>query len=151
MKIKDDHVYLPTGEGHFISEKQRRISEILRDYYPYLELQWIPAEDRGPDDYSFRVVDATPGKPPYVALFAKDCDERLLARLIQADNTRRDINSYLDAHNAAVEIYEEKKRKEERMEMHAMMHAALRSRKYHWKHNGIDFGVFDPRRRRREN
>lgn len=141
MIIKDDHLYLPTGEGHFVSEKQRRIAEIIADFYPTIELQWIPPNDRGPDDYAFRAVDCTPGRPPYVAAFAKECDERILAQLIRADNTKQDVISILDAHNAAIELYEDKKRKEERMEMHAMMYSALRSRKIHWRHNGIDFGV----------
>jgi hypothetical protein len=141
MIIKDDHLYLPTGEGHFISEKQRRISELIAELYPHIELQWIPPDQRGPDDFAFRVVDCIPGRPPYVVLFANECDERILARLIQADNTKRDINNYLDCHNAAVELYEAKKRREERMELHEFMYAALRSRKINWRHKGFNFGA----------
>lgn len=145
MKIKDDHLYLPTGEGHFVSEKQRRIAAIINDIYPYIELQWIPPNDRGPNDYAFRAVDATPGRPPYVAVLAHECDERILAKLIQADNTKRDVLNYLDCHNAAIELYEDKKRKEERMEMYEMAYTILRSRKEHFRHKGFNFGVFGGR------
>lgn len=137
----DDHVYLPTGDGHFVSEKQRRTAEILKDFYPYLELQFIPPADRGPQDYAFRVVDTNPGGRPYVVCFANQCDERLLAQVIRADNKDKNPLNILEAHNTAIELYEAKKRKEERMEMHEMMHSALNHRKYHWRHNGINFGV----------
>lgn len=139
--LNDDHLYLPTGDGHFVSEKQRRIAEIIAEVYPYIQLQWIPPDERGRDEYCFRAVDCTPGKPPYVAVLAHECDERILAKLIQADNTKRDVINYLDCHNAAIELYEAKKRKEERMEMHEFMYAAMRSRKIHWRHKGFDFGV----------
>lgn len=145
MKIKDDHLYLPTGEGHFVSEKQRRTAEIINELYPNIELQWIPPNERGPAEFAFRAVDITPGRPPYVAVFAHDCDERILAQLIQADNTRRDVLNYLDCHNAAVELYEAKKRKEERMEMYEMAYTILRSRKEHFRHKGFNFGVFGGR------
>lgn len=147
MKIKDDYIYLPTGEGHFISEKQRRISEILKDYDPYLELQWIPVEDRDPNDkYSFRVVDTSPGHPPFIVTFAHECDERLLAKIIQIDNKHGNVLNFLDAHNAAVELYEKKKLKEQRMEAHQLAYDILRSPKYHYRHGGIDFGSFNDRR-----
>jgi hypothetical protein len=145
MIIKDDHLYLPTGEGHFVSEKQRRIAELIKEVYPYTELQWIPPNERGPDEFAFRVVDVTPGRRPYVAVLAHECDERLLAKLIQADNTKRDVLNYLDCHNAAVELYEAKKRKEERMELHEMAYTILRSRKEHFRHKGFNFGVFGGR------
>lgn len=141
MELKDDYLFIPTGDGQFISEKQRRISEIIHDYDPNLELQWIPVGQRSAQDYAFRVVDNTPGRPAYVVTLAHECDERLLSKVIHSDNHNGNVLNILDQHNAAVELYEAKKNKEERMDMHEFMHAALRSRKINWMHKGFNFGA----------
>lgn len=141
MRIKDDHLYLPTGDGQFISEKQRRISEILIAYYQYLELQWIPPNERGPDEYAFRVLDTTPGRRPSIVTFSKECDERLLAQVIRADNTNGNVMSIMDAHNASVELYNHKKNQEELAERHEFAYSVLRNKKIHYRHNGIDYGA----------
>lgn len=145
MKLNDDYVYLPQSDGSFISEKQRRTAEILKDFYPHLELQYIPPVDRGPQDYAFRVIDRTPGIPSYVVCFADQCDERLLARIIQADNSKGNVLNVLEAHDRAIELYNLKKRKEERMELHEIMYSAFRSRKYNWHHKGVNMGAYHER------
>lgn len=133
-------IYIPNEDGHFVSEKQRRIAEILQDSYPNLQLQWIPTDKRSAQDYPFRVVDASPGKQPYVVCFAHECDERLLARIIQADTTRNDVQNALDAHNAALEALRLRERNDRNMEAHELAFSILRSKKIHYKHGGLDFG-----------
>lgn len=133
--------YFPDENGHFVSDNQRRVADVLRDYDPNLQLQWIPPGQRHETkDYAFRVVDVRPGRPPYVVCFANDCDERLLARVFQADNTKGNVLNYLDAHNAALEAIRLKKRMEASAEMNEMAYSILHSRKEHYRHNGIDFG-----------
>jgi hypothetical protein len=140
MKIDFDRVYLPTEDGHFVSENQRRVAEILRDYDHNLQLQWIPPVERGPDEYAFRVVDVTPGHAPYVVTFAHECDERLLGKVLHADGKHGNVLNILDAHNGALELLAAKKRQEAQMEMHEMAASIIRSPKDTYKHNGIDFG-----------
>jgi hypothetical protein len=143
MKLTNDgHIYLPNENGNFISENQRRTAEILQDYDPNLQLQWIPPGDRGVNDYAFRVVDTHPNRNNYVVCFANECDERLLAKVFQADQQRNghDVLSYLDNHNAAIELLKASKAEEQRMEDHELAYSILRSTKIHYKHNGIDFG-----------
>lgn len=135
-------VYILEGD-HFVSEKQKRTAEILADFYPHLQLQFIPPSERRSEDHkdnNFRVVDCSPGRQPYVICFAEEADERLLAKIIQADNTRRDVGNYLDAHNAAVEIMVAKQHEEQRMEDHEFVHAVLRSPKYNYMHKGFNWG-----------
>ena len=137
------NVYLPNEDGHFVSDNQRRVADVLRDYYPYLQLQWIPPGQRdSTQDYAFRVVDTTPGRSAYVVCFAHECDERLLARVIQADNTHGNVQNILDAHNAAYELMKQKKKEEANAEAHEIAYSILHSNKIHYKHNGIDFGAF---------
>lgn len=103
-------VLVPTGTGEIISEKQRRIAQIITDFDPELELRWIPLSKRVYlDDPPFCVTHTPVGKPSYVVLYAEDCDERLLARLFQARNTSLDL---LTAHNNAVKAVQLKKRME---------------------------------------
>lgn len=133
-------VYLPDEDGHFVSEKQRRVAQLLQEKYPYLQVQWIPADKRSSSDYPFRVVDCTPGRPRYVVCFAHDCDERLLARVMQADNSNQNVLNILEAHNAAAEALEEQERRDKNMEAHQMAFSIFRSKKIHYKHGGIDYG-----------
>lgn len=135
------NVFIPDENGHFVSDNQRRVAAVLRDYDPYLEIQWIPPGDRAPgESKSFRVVHRLPNRDPYVVCFADECDERLLARVFQADNSKGNVNNYLDSHNAAVEALRLKARMEEQQEWHEMAASVIRSNKIHYKHGGIDFG-----------
>ena len=143
MKLLDDgRIYLPNENGNFVSENQRRVAEIIHDYDPNLQLQWIPPGDRGPQEFTFRVVDTNPNNPNYVVCFAHECDERLLAQIFQSDQRRNgnDVLTYLDNHNAAVELINAKKSEEQRMMDHELTYSILRSTKIHYRHNGIDFG-----------
>lgn len=141
MRLLDDgNIYIPDENGNFISENQRRIGQILSEYDPNLQLQWIPPVNRGPDDYPFRVVDFSPGRPPYVVCFAHECDERLLAKVFQSDGTKNNVLNYLDAHNAAVEAVRLKKMKEQRMEDHEFAMSVLRHKKINYIHNGFNWG-----------
>ncbi len=140
---RSGNVYIPDENGNFVSDNQRRVSAVLRDYDPNLQLQWIPPGKRDATRaYPFRVVDCQPGRDPYVVCFADECDERLLARVFQADNKHGDVQNYLDAHNAAVEAMRLKEQLEKNEEANRMAYSILRSQKIHYRHNGIDFGAF---------
>lgn len=142
MQLTDDgHIYFPSDSGHFISEKQRRINEILQDYNPELELQWIPPGQRNENDDPFRVIHRPVGKPPYLICVAQEADERLLATVFKADQSNHDVNlmTWLDNYNNAVEIYNAKKAEEQRAEDHDLAASVIRNSKSSYKHGGIDF------------
>jgi len=148
--MADGNYYLPE-DGHFISEKQRRIHQILQDYDPTLELQWIPSGSRSADDVAFRVVHRRPGRPPYVVLTASEADERLLARVFQMDQQKAaqtrpgtgDLLSYIDNYNAALEMSRAKEAEDKRQEDHDLAAAAIRNNRSSFRHqvNGrvVDF------------
>lgn len=141
MKIDFDRAYLIDESGHFVSENQRRVAEILSDYDHNLQLQWIPPVERGSEDFAFRVVDITPGRNPYVVTVSHECDERLLGKVIAADGKHGNQLDALEAHNAALELLATKKRQEAQMEMHEMAASIIRSPKDTYKHMGINFGA----------
>lgn len=155
--MANGHYYLPEN-GSFISEKQRRINEILHDYDPTLELQWIPPGSRSAEDVAFRVVHRPPGRPAYVILTSSECDERLLARVFEADQQRAaqrlggngNLLNFIDNYNAALELSRAKEAEERRQEDHAIAAAAIRNNKSHFRHE-VNGRMVDFERARRRN
>lgn len=128
----DGHIYFPSNDGkHWISEKQRRVNEILQDYDPKLQLQWIPPGRRNDEDHPFRVVCFPENGNPYLVCTALEADERLLTTIFRADAKRRGKNllSYLDDYNSAKAIYNAKVNQERRQEQHEMAQAVIRNTK----------------------
>lgn len=142
MRLTNDgNIYFPTNNGQWISDKQRRVAEILHDYDPNLQLQWIPPTERSEHDYAFRVVDFTPGRPAYAVCFSHEADERLLARIFGADNQKNGGSlNVLDRINAAQEALSLKEAMEKNSEANELAYGILHSKKIHYKHNGYDFG-----------
>lgn len=138
MELEHD-VYVPGEGGVLVSEKQARIAEIIRDYDPELELAYIPPDKREPGDRAFAVVHRPLGKPAYVAFYADECDERLLARIFEGDNRHNNVMRSLEAKNAAAEAIRLKKQQEEMEEAHDVAQTILRSPLTRFKHNGVVF------------
>jgi hypothetical protein len=131
--------YFPV-DGHFVSQKQVRINEILQEYDPNLQLQWIPPDQRSHEDKAFRVVHFAPGRAPYLVCTADDADERLLARVFEADQVNSPNKlSYIENYNNALELTRAKEREEARQEDHELAAAILRSNRSSYRHRGIDF------------
>lgn len=131
--------YFPV-DGHFVSEKQIRINEILTDYDPTLQLQWIPADKRSERDLAFRVVCFPLGKAPYLVCTAEEADERLLTKIFEADQrTSPNKLSYIENFNNAKELLNAKKDKEARQEDHELAASILRSNRSNYRHGGVNF------------
>lgn len=139
MKILNGNFYFPI-DGHFVSQKQVRIHQILQDYDPTLELQWIPPNERSEKDAAFRVICRPMAKPPYLICVADEADERLLAKVFEADQKNSSNKlSYIDNYNNARQLLIEKEAMEKRQEDHELAASILRSNKSSYRHGGIDF------------
>lgn len=138
-RLTNGNFYFPV-DGHFVSEKQVRINEILQDYDGTLQLQWIPPDKRSSSDLAFRVVCFPLGKAAYLVCTAEEADERLLAKVFASDqkNTPNPL-SYLDNYNNAIELVNAKKAKDARMEDHALAQSILRNTKSSYRHGGVDY------------
>ena len=131
--------YFPV-DGHFVSEKQVRINEILQEYDPKLQLQWIPPNQRNHEDKPFRVVYFPDGRAPYLVCTADEADERLLAQVFEADQQNSPNKlTYIENYNNALELMRAKQREEARQEDHELAAAILRSTRSSYRHGGIDF------------
>jgi hypothetical protein len=128
-KLVNGNFYFPVN-GHFVSQKQVRINEILQDYDPTLQLQWIPPTDRSSNDLAFRVVCFPLGRAPYVVCFSEEADERLLAKVFEADQANSPNKlTYIENFNNALELVRAKADEERRQEDHAIAAAAIRNNK----------------------
>lgn len=138
-KLLNGNFYFPV-DGHFVSQKQIRINEILRDYDPTLQLQWIPPNQRSHNDLAFRVVCFPMGRPPYLVCTAEEADERLLARVFEADqaNSPNKLN-FIENYNKALELTRAKEDFEVRQEDHDLAASILRNNKSTYRHGGIDY------------
>lgn len=125
-----DQVGVPCTDGSFVSERAARIVEIIRDYDPALEVEWIPREHRLPGDNAVRIVDTRLSGLARVVMSFPDeshLDERVLERLFLADGTKHDVVARLEAQNAAARAVELKRELEVREEGKDLMLYALRS------------------------
>lgn len=136
MQLTDDgHIYFPNENGHFVSAKQQRTAEILKDYDPKLQLQWIPPGSRNEKDEPFRVVCFPDNGHPYLVCTAMEADERLLANVFAADQAKHGqlTLTWLDNYNSAKEIYNAKINHERRQERREIAAAAIRNNKSHYR------------------
>jgi hypothetical protein len=131
----DGHIYFPASDGSFISEKQRRINEIIQEYDASLELQWIPPGKRNDENHPFRVICRPANGHPYLVCTGLEADERLLTTIFRADAKRRNKNllNWLDDYNSAKSIYNAKVNHERRQEQHEMAQALIRNTKSSYK------------------
>lgn len=106
--------YIPTEDGRWVNEEFERLARVIEDYDPVFELRWIPPDMRAtPEDHAkcFAVVD-TGGNPEYVVFYAGmfDTPASILAKIFDADNKNGNVLERIDAHNAAIQLLEMKKK-----------------------------------------
>jgi len=104
-----------TDDGQWVNEHFARLAEVIKDYDPYLELQWIPPGQRTEDadrKNPYRIIDSRSG---YVVMFASELDtpNKILARLWGADNKNGSVLERMDAENAANEALRLKEKMDE--------------------------------------
>lgn len=122
----------------WISAEFHRLAEIIEDYDPYLELQWIPPEKR--EDQidkarCYRIIDTRNNK---LVLFANELDSpvSILERLWSMDSSRGNVVSRMDARNAAImamQLKEELDRQEAVLDLSIFI---LKNKKNYWIHEG---------------
>jgi hypothetical protein len=108
-----DQAGVSCSDGSFVTARAMRVVEIIRDYDPQLDVEWIPRERRQPGDNSIRIVDNRAHGLARVIMSFVDEEEftrkdgaDVLERLFLADWTRHDPIARMDAANAAAKALE---------------------------------------------
>lgn len=124
--------------GHFVSEKHVRVAEIIKDYDPNLDIEFIPEGQRAAGDKPFRIVHTDPRHGNrYVVCYTDDLDGPLLERIYQMDAAKHgNILSEIDAHNRAVKAIVQKEYEDKMAEAHDIAQHILRSPKSRYQHDG---------------
>lgn len=134
-------VDLPTAhnDGHFISAKVSRIVELIREYDHRLDVKWIPPNLRSPADPAFAITERLRDGSEVVAFYIQSeeqFNEDVLARIYAGDNAKHDVQSILNAKNAAVQRVQNARHQEERYAYYDLMSSMIRSNKHTYKHGG---------------
>lgn len=130
--------YVATDQG-FVSAEHQRIAEIIADYDPDIHLAWIPPDKREPGDSPFAVVHTPVGQPSYIAFYADECDERLLARVFANDLAKNDVWAQLEKAEAAREAIKLKRQMDEAEERKDLVQHIIKSPKSRYRHNGVTY------------
>lgn len=130
-------------DGMMLSADHMRIAEIIKDYDPYLELVWIPPNQRSFDDtMPFAVRDNRPGIPEDLRIVFKlresEVDHRVLARLFRGDNSRHNVLDMIESEENARRLLDYKRQMDEAEEAREMAAWAIKARPGA-KHNGVRF------------
>lgn len=138
MSLIDSHIW-NEEHGCFVSEKHRRVAEIIHDYDEDLALAFIPPQLRELDEqYPFALVHSPPGKPQYVVWKLKESEinEQLLARLWSSDTLKHDVLGHIEALDAARHALKLHEEMEAREEANDIGKTILKSPLHTFKHNG---------------
>lgn len=136
-----DHYAVPLDDGHFVPARVLNVVELVRGYDPSLDVEWIPPEHRvEAGDPEYRITETRAGKT-YTVFCVREAefDERVLARLVRADNTRTPLST-IEAREEAARVLRAKEAREQRMLGHDMFAAAFRSPKARWTFRSLRTG-----------
>lgn len=132
---------LDQDTGLFVSQEHQYIASIIQDYNPELHLVWIRPQDRTTDEdrtHPFAIMHIPQGREPYIVMKIREneLDQRILAKLFEADQAKGDPLAKLNAANAAAQALQAYRHAAEMEEM-ADFHATLLKSPLHtFRHDG---------------
>lgn len=133
---------VPYSDGHWMTEKIGRITEMIADYDPNIKVQWVPPENREFGDPAFRIMETQPDGRAFVMFYVdteEHFDEGVLGRIYQLDNAKHGgkVLSAMDARNEAIKAATLKEKMEEMEAGHDLAAHIWKSPKSHYKHDGV--------------
>lgn len=146
--LKTDY-YFDTENQVIISEKHRRIAEIIQDYNPELSLMWIPTSQRSEEDGPpFVIVHTMANGSQYPVMWIPeeqmDNPQAVLGRLFAGDAAKSGgadrVAKAIEAAEKADEIYRAKVNQERWDAKMDFMDFALKTPLHTFKHDGKRYG-----------
>lgn len=132
---------LESQTGHFISADHRRIAEIINDYNQYMQLIWIPPEQRElNEEFPFAILHSPPGLAPYIVRKVRESEmnHTLISWLAMNDlskNRPADIFARIEADEAARKLLEFKRQEEAKAEKLDLAKSIIGGKNF-YKHDG---------------
>lgn len=139
-----------SNEHHeFLSSNAARLAEILRDYNPYLQLQFIPTAQRDGLEAPFRIWDDSPWRGGYTVklLTATEIEnpQAILEWLFEGDLSKHGVGELMaraKAKEMSAELFRLKREADiaaERQDLAAAIVSGGRDKKHTFRHNGKIF------------
>lgn len=152
-----DAPFYSAEHGEFLSSKAARLQEVLQDYNPYLELVFVPANNRdATDTHPFAIRDNSPWRAGYIVRHITEAEmenpQAILAWLFEGDLSKHGVSELMARHQAKeaadrlLNLKREQDIAEERQELAAEIMKGGRNRLSEFRHNGkifSDKGVRD--------
>lgn len=119
---------LLSEDGRFHSARMERLSELIEDYDPYLELRWIPPDVRTEKDGPpFCIVHNPPSATnikPYIVMYFDETtpDYEVLGRIYAGDNWHGNVLEKMEYRNKAQEDLNKAQRRESNLEGADLFH-----------------------------
>ncbi len=131
-------ILVPTEDGYWVNENHARISELIREYNPDMELVWIPPDRRFDDAIPYAVRHNPPNAMPYIVFHIKEdeLDHRVLGRLYAGDTTKHDVLARIEADDQARLNLQAKIKREKAEERQDFIKSVVGSNKHTFRHNG---------------
>lgn len=133
----NSHIWHP--DHGFLSEKHRRIAEIIQDYEPTLFLAFVPPKIRDAnEEYPFALIHQPLNLPQYVVrrLKEEEVDESLLAWIWASDNERHNPLLMIEKKEAAERVLKLKEEEERMAARREFAETVLKSPLHTFKHDG---------------
>jgi hypothetical protein len=130
--------------GMFISAKISRIVELIRDYDSNLDVKFVPAERRGPNDAAFMITERLRDGREVVAFYVQsecDFDEDVLAKVYESDNAKHDVQSVMESKNKAARAVQAARHQEELDAHYDLTRSMIVSKKHTYRHDGKKYDL----------
>lgn len=145
-ELKTDY-HFDTEAGVIVSEKHRRIAEIIHDYNPELSLMWIPPSKRSAEDGDpFLIVHTRMDGSQYPVMWIPeeqmDNPPVVLGRLFAGDMSKGDkdrVQMAMEAAEMAEQVYKAKIDQERWDSKMDFVTFALKTPLHKFKHNGKEY------------
>lgn len=132
-------IAVPMSDGSWASAKVARIAELIEQYDPSLEVRWIPRDRRVPGDDAFQIVEHCPNGQVVVAFSVRDesqFDERVLKRIVAADNAITNVQDRMETQNAVLKELEDRRKEDAQAEARSLAAAVFQSPLNRYVHGG---------------
>jgi hypothetical protein len=140
---------VPLDDGSWVPSKVKAIAEVISDFFPDLEVRWLPRDKRRPGDAAYQIIEKTRDGAEVVAFVVnseEEFDERLLKKIFESDASRckngpLEILEKLDAHNNAIKALKLKEQNNALEAANEFTKSVLRSPLNRYQHNGYRYDL----------
>lgn len=125
------------ADGTYVEEDTLRIAQKIAEYDPNLRLKYCAAVG-SPGDAPYRLVELCPDGVERIVFDIWELDDRVMDKLHEADNQRRDVQGLLDVANQQAKNEEVRRFRELKEEQDGIAEAIIKNNKSVFRfHNPI--------------